>query len=268
MSKEKSAVDQVFAARKNRQGFHDQGHGIHQEWVSSGHQPEHFDRLLDHYKPVENSAVQKYKGPNTNESAMRDRFRELAHEAARAWSPEKGANLETLMTHYAKGLYRYNTQNNDLVRKPEEIAQHIGPVQKAQEHYFNQFPGQTPTSTDLSRIVQEQTGKKMAPSAVDRAMREMSRREVPSSAFEEDFHARLPQRLEELKPLIPLMTNSPFSEREMDLFKHLEGLDGRSSSTSTGELANRMGLSSSQVSKLRKSLDNKLEDMIRQRNGQ
>jgi len=250
MDDEHQAPLDAFLSKQ--QSHHSKGHELHKQWVSSGHKPEFFDPLLNHYKKVEDQLVAKYRKPNVPESAMREHYRSLAYQAAKGFDPNRGINLETVLHHHGKGLYRFSNQHNDMLRKVEENERLVGPVQQAIQFFQNER-GREPTAHELATHL----GKPVR--QVMRAMKDATRREVAASAFEQDPMERVPSRFFEVEELVRMSNPPLLNEREMALMNHLTGHGFESPIQQTGAIAKSMGITDSAVSKLRKALQKKID---------
>jgi len=100
-------------------------------------------------------------------------------------------------------------------------------------------------------------GRPITPKQVA-AIIKAQRRDIPSSAWESDPEPQTVQREQEILPLV----RDALTPQEQQVFDHIYGYNGAPVIPNTGRLADRLGMSPSQVSRLKSSIANKYKSYL------
>jgi DNA-directed RNA polymerase specialized sigma subunit len=229
--KEKQAVD-----RKVREV------GLWQTWNQNGRKPEHLEPLLKAYQPLVNQRAKEWKPPAIPQSAFKAELQNHLIKALETYNPERAA----LSTHIGVRLQkakRYMTQHANVAYIPEAQVSYIGKIQRATDKLTEDL-GRAPTHNEIADHVGLPLKRV---STIIGAMR----KDIPASAFgENDPMQKATAREREVLDLLQFNLSSD----EKQVFNHLYGREGQPTITSTNELAQRLGKSPSQISRLKTSI--------------
>jgi DNA-directed RNA polymerase specialized sigma subunit len=219
--------------------------GLWKTWMDSGKKPEHLEPLLKAYQPLLNQKTREWRPPAIPESAFRAELQNHFINGLMSYNPEK-ASLSTHLNVRLQKAKRYMVQHQNLAYIPEGQATHIGKIQKAKDQLADEL-GRKPTATEIA----EQVG--LTPKRVSTIMGAM-RKDIPASVFgESDPEIKSTAREREVLELLQFN----LSPDEKSVFNHLYGREGHAKIQGTNELAERLGKSPSQISRLKTSILNK-----------
>lgn len=204
--------------------------------------PAHLQPLLKSYEPVIAQKIRQYKAPSVNEAAFRGELQKHLIGAFETFDPTRGAQLATHVENRLKKAQRYNARYQNVAYIPEGQASHIGKINRATNELTEQF-GRAPTFDEIgdhlglaTRLVQKVVGAQ--------------RKDIRSSSFENDPTEVAMHRDQELLDLLPYN----LTPNEKSVFNHIFGREGAAKTDSTNDIAQRLGMHPSQVSRLRASI--------------
>jgi DNA-directed RNA polymerase specialized sigma subunit len=213
--------------------------------------------LLKRFDPVIGQRVSMWKAPNVSESAMRAKLQGLAIKAFETYDPNRGAGLNTHVQNTLKRGIRFTHQVQNLAYIPEAKVEKIGPIDKARDTLNEEF-GREPTPSEIATHMN--LGLPKAKHITPRKVQEIQSQRLvdlfetmPKNENNDSFDPvsfSSPREQEVLSLLRPSL-----SADQQSVFDHLYGLNGKARTTSTGEIAKKLGRSPSQVSRLKKSID-------------
>jgi DNA-directed RNA polymerase specialized sigma subunit len=219
--------------------------GLWQAWNESGRKPEHLTPLLKAYNPLISQKVREWRPPAIPESAFRAELENHFIKSLETYNPERAA-LSTHINVRLQKAKRYMVQHQNLAYVPEGQAAYIGKIQKAQDQLRDDL-GRKPTHSEIA----DQVG--LAPKRVGTILRAM-RKDIPASVFgESDPEIKSTAREREVLDLLQYN----LSQDEKLVFNHLYGREGKAKINSTNQLADKLGKSPSQISRLKTSILNK-----------
>lgn len=216
----------------------------HLERWQASKDPAHLTPLLKSYEPVINNAMRMYRAPEVPESAMKAEMTQIAVKAFETYDPSRGAQLNTHVINSMRKAMRYNGKYQNVGYIPPEQTKWIGPIQRTRADLTDEL-GRDPTHSEIASRV----GEGLRPHIVSRVINNL-RADIPTSSFDEDPFERDLARDQEVLSLLPMALNP----RDKKVFDHLYG-EHRSSApkigdrVNMGELARRLGMSASQVSR-------------------
>lgn len=215
-------------------------------WHQNGRQPEHLEPLLQRFQPLINQKIREWKpGPMVSPAAFEGVLTKHVIGAIQSYNPDIGAALNTHVHHRIQKAKRFVVHHQNVVSMPEPDAYQIGKLQRAQTELEERF-GRQPTHQELS----EHMG--IPVKRISKIQGSMMK-DVPGSTLDSDPMPAMSPREQEVLSLIP-STLKPDERRVFDLIYHPE-----SPVTSTGELAQRLGKSPSQISRIKTRLINKVK---------
>lgn len=224
------------------------------KWKQSGEDPDELRPLLASMKPLIRKQVNVFKGRvrDIPPAAIEAEFNRHAMTAFRTYDPNRGAKLSTHVRNQLQKAKRYVATHQNIAYIPEHRVWKIGEFQGAQGELEERF-GREPTTDELSEHL------KWSPNEVSR-MRTELRRDLPTSGFVSpeggsiDPYSMMPSREREVLNLIEY----ELSPQEKLVFDYTYGRHGKPS-MQPGQIATKLHFSPSKVSRLRKSIADKMQ---------
>ena len=204
--------------------------------------PEHLQPLIQSYAPVIANKVRQFKAPSVNESAFKAELQKHLIGAFETFDPNRGAQLSTHVENRLRKAQRFNAAFQNVAYIPEGQAAHIGRINRATNE-LNEMFGRPPTHEEIG----DHIGIK--PSMVTKVLN-AQRKDVRASSFESDPTEIAMHRDQEVLSLLPYN----LSDDEKKVFNHIFGQEGAMKTDSTNVIANKLGKSPSQISRLRTSI--------------
>lgn len=220
-------------------------------WKDGGQKPEDVAPLLKSFKPLINSRSSTYKGrvKLIPDAAIDAEFQIRFVDALRTYNPDKGS-LGTYVYRYLDKAKRFIAENQNVGRIPENRIYKIKEYQKAREAMTEDL-GRVPTDKDLAKKL------KWSEAEVGRMDSEL-RNDLLSQGFEDDPYALSPSKSEEVLRLFKY----ELVGKEREVYEYLTGF-GRPQLLSTGEIAKQTGMADYQVSRVKDSIQRKLQRHLR-----
>ena len=182
---------------------------------------------------------------NIPPSTIRANVQQNFVDALESYDPNKAANLNTHVTWNLKKTKRFIAQNQNFARIPEPMLYRIGTYQREEDRLQRKL-GRDPSTMELASALQ------WPPAHVER-MRKSLRKDLSSSVFEFDPSTLQVSRWNEVKTLIPYELNA----QENAVFDLVLGNQNRE--LSNNEVAAKLNLSPSRVSKIKAGIANKVQ---------
>lgn len=222
-----------------------------QQWNAGGRQPEHLQPLITSFRPLISSKVNIYtsKIRDIPPESIRAEFMNQFVQALQTYDPARGAGLGTHVQHQLKKAQRFVTTYQNPGRIPENRIYKIRELQDAEMHLDEKL-GRPPTQLELADQL------KWSPQQVGLLQKEV-RKARPTSQFESDPSTYMPSRQQEILRLLPY----ELSHDERAVFEYVYGVGGKPQ-LGTGEIAQRLNMSSPKVSRLKAGIATKLKRHI------
>lgn len=109
--------------------------------------PAKLKRIVDHFKPVIESAVTNYAGQKAPDT-VRARAKLLAANAIKSYSPAKGANLKTFIRQHLQAVQRLAPRITDPLAPPDAFRRDLKAFQSAEAHLREELD-RDPTDEEL-----------------------------------------------------------------------------------------------------------------------
>ena len=212
-------------------------------WNDSGRQPEHLEPLINTFQGLIGARVKEWKPPSLPKSAFEAELTKHVIKAIEGYDPNRGASLNTHVTVRIQKAKRYMVQQQNFARIPEGQTYRIGDINRARDELEEDL-GRVPTHIEIGAHLG-------MPAKLVGTIVRAQRRDIASSAWESDPDTTVTFR--ELE-ILPLMRDTLTDDKQKAVFDHIYGYGGAAKITSTGQLAGRLGLSSSQVSRIKTRL--------------
>lgn len=212
--------------------------------------PENLRPLMQRHEPIFRQKVRLWKAPNVNEAAFKADLKIHAVKAYNTYDPSMGASLRTHLENNLKKSMRFNTQMQNYAAIPEHKASHIGRITRAQDELTEDF-GRPPTPAEIAEHLNPSLSprQQLTPQRVEQIQRSQIG-DVMGSSFESDPVPRAAIRGREVISLLRPALNT----EQQAVFDHLYGLNGKERITSTTRLAQVLGKSPPQISRLRSAI--------------
>lgn len=248
----------LTAQEQHNQKRREETQQLWHDWHSQGRQPEHLEPMLQNFQGLISARVKEWKPPTVPKSAFEAELTKHVIKAIESYNPDRGASLNTHVNYRVQKAKRYMVQQQNLARIPEAQAYRIGAIQRAQDALNEQF-GRTPTHDEIAQHMTEndERGRRYTAKQVGTIVKSI-RRDIPSSMWESDPEPQQVRREHEILPLI----RDALTPQEQQVFDHIYGHNGTPVISSTGQLATRLGMSQSQVSRLKTSIANKYKSYL------
>jgi len=240
----------------------DKEHQLWEHWNENGRKPQHLEPLLNAFNTVVNAKTREWKAPRINESAFKAELQTHMIKAFENYDPTRGASLRTHIENRIQKAKRYNTKNQNFAYIPEEPARFIGKINRAKDELQEEH-GVEPSHAQIAQQVNYNDSKARLNAKKVKDILEWQRLDIPGSTFSYDPTPRTGNREQEVLGLVhaEMHTVFPLAD-ERAVFQHIYGLDGKPIITGTNELAAKLGKSPSQVSRIKKSIGNKIKSFL------
>jgi DNA-directed RNA polymerase specialized sigma subunit len=246
------------ANKELNQQRRDETQSLWDTWHVQGRKPEHLDPMIQNFQGLIGAKVREWKPPAIPKSAFEAELTKHVIKAIESYDPNRGASLNTHVNYRVQKAKRYMVQQQNMARIPEVQAYSIGTLQRSHDALSEEF-AREPTHAELAEHMSEHdvNGRKYTPKQVA-VIAKAQRRDIPSSMWESDPEPQSVQREREILPLI----RETLDPKEQKVFDHLYGHGGAPIINSTNSLATRLGMSPSQVSRLKSSIATKYRQYL------
>jgi DNA-directed RNA polymerase sigma subunit (sigma70/sigma32) len=212
-------------------------------WNSRGRRVKDMQPLFNQFAGAIEKQVGQYAGRvNIPPSAIRANAQQNFVDAIRTFDPNKGVKLNTHVTWNLQKTKRFIAQNQNFARLPEPMIYRIGDYERAEDRLRHRV-GRDPTIVEMADEL------KWPPAHVER-MRKSLRRDLSANLFELDPSSLQVSRWSEVKSMIPY----ELTPQENAVFELLY----KRRQLSNNDIANRLNLSPSRVSKIKLNIANKV----------
>jgi DNA-directed RNA polymerase specialized sigma subunit len=232
------------------------------KWKDGGEKPEHLKPLLKSFTPMIQRRVNLFKNRvEMPTSAIEHKHKELFVKALKTWDPNKGGALNTWIDWNLRKGVRYVDSNKNFARIPENISQHIG-AYKAVKSELAEKLGHEPdaqTIHDHVLTVGHPTLGRLSLKEIGRIEKEQRRGLIQSGHDAEGLGGapHMSSRAEEVKLLI----YHQLTPEERLVHEYTFGLHGKPQ-LKPGEIAKKLKMDNSKVSKLRGSILKKMSQYV------
>lgn len=247
-----------FLEEKEKQAFQKRAEDVKlwEQWKQDPN-AQTLEPLLNRFEPMFGQRVRMWKAPNVSESAFRANLKTQAIKAFETYDPNKAA-LSTHVGNRLKKSLRFTRKHQNLAYIPEAKAERIGPIQAAQDELEEQF-GRPPTPLEISEHMNASLPavKHITPAHIAEIQKQQVR-DVFGSAFESDPTPKASVREQEVLPLL----RPALKQDEQVVFDYLYGHSGKPRITSTGQIAKKLGKSPSQISRVKKRIEEEYKKFV------
>lgn len=243
-----SAIDEFLELEKESAQYSAKKDlGLWQTWMDNGKQPEDTEQLLNNFKGLIRSESNRFAGHlNIPSSAVHSQFQTQAMRAFETYDPNRGTKLSTHVTNQMKRGRRFVHTYQNLGRIPEPRIYKITDFKTNQLELEDDL-GRPPTAHEMADRMKWPVKQIVA-------MEHELRDEIPSSRFAGDIMDIKPSADAEVLRLIQY----ELSPEEKAVFEYSTGMNGRPM-LKPGEIAKKLNMPASKVSRLKLSTANKIE---------
>lgn len=232
-------VDDYLEAKLEKRSARDEKHlELWQQWKAEP-TPQKLQPLLRQLEPTFNTAIRNWKAPNVNETAFKAEIQTHAIKALENYDPSRGASIVTHVTGRIQKAKRFNTRAQNMAYIPEEKAKYIGQIDSARDELMDEL-GREPTHHEIAGIVN-------IPAKRVKEIQGLRFADIKGSAFQSDPQGHTGSRDREVIALL----RQELKGDEQTVYDYVYGQNGKPKTESTGEIARRMGMSASQVSRIK-----------------
>lgn len=212
--------------------------------------------LLRRFNPMISQRVSMWKAPGVPEAAFKADLKKNALTAFETYDPNRGAQLRTHVGNMLRRSQRFNAKHQNMAFIPEEKASLIAPIQQAKD-FLHQELDKEPSDKDIASYLSR--NEHMLPKRVRGKMDEKlvqtvksyNIADIPGSGFKSD---PVPEAMSFQRETLDLLRPA-LKPDEQAVFDYLYGKNGKPKIESTGAIAQRMGKSPSQISRLKKRIE-------------
>ena len=232
------------------------------KWNLNGQKPKDLEPLIKSFNPMIQRRVNLFKNRvEIPTSAIEHKHKELFVQALKTWDPKKGGALNTWIDWNLRKGVRYIDSNKNFARIPENISQHIG-AYKAVKAELTEKLGHEPDAHaihDHLLTVGHPTMGRLSIKDITRIEKEQRRGLIQSGHDIEELGGSpyMSSRAEEVKLLIV----HQLTPEERSVHEYTFGLNGKPK-LKPGEIAKKLKMDNSKVSKLRHSILGKMQTYL------
>lgn len=230
------------------------------KWKESKEDPKHLDPLLKSFNGLLQSRVNVWKRAEVPTSFVEFKHKQKFVEALRTWKPEKGP-LGSWVYQKVQNAGRDVKKYQNIVRVPENISEHIGSF-NAVKSALREKLGHEPDSQTIHDHILKTDHPTLGKLSLKTIIRlEKEQRKGLIEGFESEVTGPSPilsSRAEEVSYLIiPQLSPDERAVHEFSL-----GLNGKPK-LKPGQIAKKLNMDGPQVSKLRRSVFEKMQPYLR-----
>jgi DNA-directed RNA polymerase specialized sigma subunit len=203
--------------------------------------PDKLHSLLQYVDPTVQNRVQQFAAAPVARVAVEAEAKKQAVLAMHNFNPAKGANLRTHVANRMPKVFRYVAKRQNIGTIPEHRVMKISTFKKAKEELTEKL-SREPTPVELADEL------KWSPQEVGRMEAEMRKDLGHSISFQDMAHVDFNRNMETIN-----FAYYSMSPQEQLVFDYSVGAHGKPRIKAT-EIAKKLGVSVSQISKIRKRM--------------
>jgi len=202
--------------------------------------------LLTHVDPVLQRRVNQFASAPVSQAAIEAEAKKQAVIAFGTYNPKKGASLKTHVGHRMSKLYRYVAKRQNIGTIPEHRVMKINTFQKTKE-LLNEQKGREPTVIELADELS------WSPNEISRMEAELRKDLGHSLSFQDHAFINFNQNVEAIN-----FAYYSLAPQEQLVYDYSVGAHGKSQ-LKTSQIARKLHVSPSQISKMKKNILKKIE---------
>ncbi|MFH1918435.1 MAG: sigma-70 domain-containing protein [Planctomycetota bacterium] len=209
------------------------------KWASGGRKKADLQSLLQRFEPLVNKQVSVYKRTNIPDSAIKAHAQLNLVDAFETYSPDRGVKLNSWVNTNQRKILRYVTSLQNFAKIPEPMVYRIAEFNMAERDLEDKL-NRPPSVMELADQL------KWPPKHVER-MRKVQRKDLSATMYEADPGMMQGGKWREVKSFLPF---------ELDAQSNAvwEAINNAGRPMSTAELARKLKMSTSAVTRSRKKV--------------
>lgn len=228
-------------------------------WKGGGYKPVDLDPLLKSFAPILQERVNRYKRSEVPTSTIMQEHKKQLVNALKKWDPNKGTMLSTWVYKNLTKASRFVETNKNPARIPENINKHIGSYNAVKAELADKL-GYAPDVNAIHDFVLTTKHPRLGSLSIrdiKRLEKDQRKTMIEKSYDTDTISPFMSSRSEEVAYLIiPQLTPHEKAVHELTL-----GLNGKPM-LKPGQIAKKLKLDSSKVSKLRTSIYKKMKPYL------
>ena len=208
---------------------------------------EDLELLLGHVDPVVQRGVDKFSGVPIPRIAIEAEAKKQAVISFGTYNPKRGASIKTHTSHRMQKLYRYVAKRQNIGTIPEHRVMKINTFKKAKE-FLEELKGREPSMLELSDHLV------WSPQEVSRMESELRKDLGHSLSFKDMAFIDHNRNMDVIN-----FAYYSLSPQEQIIYDYAVGTHGKPQ-LKTSEIAKKMGVSPSQISKIKKNIFEKVKE--------
>jgi DNA-directed RNA polymerase specialized sigma subunit len=229
------------------------------KWNDNGQKPKDLEPLIKSFNPMIQRRVNLFKNRvEIPTSAIEYKHKELFVQALKTWDQKKGGALNTWIDWNLRKGVRYIDSNKNFARIPENISQHIGAYKVVKSELAEKLGHEPDAHAIHDHILTagHPTLGRLSLKDIGRIEKEQRRGLIQTGHDIEELGGapHMSSRAEEVKLLII----HQLTPEERLVHEYTFGLNGKPK-LKPGEMAKKLKMDNSKVSKLRRSILNKMQ---------
>jgi len=197
--------------------------------------------LLVHFDPAIQHRVNQFSGVPLPRATIEAEAKKQAVVAFQTYNPKKGASLRTHVGNRMPKVFRYVARRQNIGTIPEHRVAKINTFKKTKEYLFD-VKGREPTTIELADELS------WSPQETSRMEAELRKDLGHSLSFQDTAFVDFNQNMETIN-----FAYYNMAPREQLVYDYSIGAHGKEQ-LSTSKIAAKLGISASQVSKIKKKL--------------
>lgn len=222
-------------------------------WNKTGRKAKDLKPLFESYKPLIQRTASKFVNRvEMPASAIQAELRKQFVNAVKTYDPGKGAQLNSWVSTHLQKTSRFIKTYQNLGKIPEGNIAKITEFNRARDELTDKL-GHEPDAHSLADHL------KWTPKRVIQLQKEMSRKDKPLSSFKDDPADIFTPK--ELEAIHLLQYDSRLGAQERSVYEYVFGMNGKPR-LGPGQIAKKMNLHQSKVSRIRTKLKGFLNEAI------
>ncbi len=229
-------------------------------WNNNGRKKKDLDPLLKSFEPMLQGQINRFRRAEVPTSTIEMEHKKAFVQALKTWDPEKGGSLPTWITTNLRKVTRFVDTHKNMARIPENVSKNIGAFNALRSDLTEQL-GYEPGSQDIHDYLivngHPKLGK-LSFKQIDRLNKEQ-RKDLIDKGHEADLGGASPYASDRDEEIIQLIVHQLTKEERAVHELSFGSKFGHERDFKPGEIAKKLKMDGSKVSKLRSSIYKKIE---------
>jgi len=232
-------------------------------WNSNGRKPLDLDPLLKSFQPLIQTRVNHYKNRvEIPVSAIEHEHKKAFVKALETWDPKKGGSLSTWVMTNLRKAGRYVDSNKNFARITENVYKNIGAFNAVKSELTEKIGHEPDAQTIHDHLVTTGHSRLGMLSLKDiQRLNNEQRKNLIEKGYESAGSAGYIPQLDPRHEEVVHLIYHQLTPQERSVHELTFGLNGQPK-LKPGEIAKRLKMDGSKVSKLRTSIWNKMEPFL------